>query len=91
MLSVRNFLGPLLVWALAAGCSTTTTYRRPASPTEAAWIVDQPDKKEVDLVIASPSGPLAARGVMAPFDARSFVFVESPPCHVRRPRTLSLI
>lgn len=76
MLPIRTFLGSLLVWVLAAGCSTSTTYRRPASPVEAAWIVDQPGKREVDLVIASPSGPIASRGVMAPFDARNYVFVD---------------
>jgi hypothetical protein len=77
MVSFRHASGLLMVSTLVvAGCSTSTPYRRPASPAEAAWILDGPGKNEVELVVASANGPMANRGVLAPFDVQGYVFVD---------------
>jgi hypothetical protein len=77
MVSFRHVTGLLIVSMLvAAGCSTPMHYRRPTSPAEAAWLLAGPGKDEVDLVVASANGPLANHGVLAPFDAQRFVFVD---------------
>lgn len=77
MLRIRGFLGPLLVWTLAAGCTSTASYRRPSTPTEAASILAEPGKREVALVVAFPKGSEVRRGTLAPFDAHKFVFTEA--------------
>ena len=77
MLPNRTAWSLLFVCALAGwGCSSTTTIRRPASPAEAAQILAEPGSREVELAIESPNGPMGIRGVLAPFDANTFIVAD---------------
>lgn len=74
---IKRRLAAWTILTLTAGCSTTTTYRRPTSATEAAWILDKPGSSEVELVTSSGKDTITRRGVLAPLDGYSFSFTES--------------
>ena len=75
--STKHRLAAWTILMFTAGCSTTTTYRRPTSATEAAWILDKLGTSEVELVTSSGKDTITRRGVLAPLDAHKFSFTES--------------
>jgi hypothetical protein len=77
MPSVRTVAIALTLCTLVgAACSSTTTYRRPTTPTEAKQILAQPGNSETELVVESAQGPHVRKGVLTPFDAQRFVVTD---------------